>query len=223
MTVEIAGCHAVGLGRDHGLRARLFDHGDQRIGIESLVGDDRAGCHAFNQLAGLRQVVRLSGGQRPARQLPQPFDDAVNLGRQPAARATERLVAFFLGAPAACWWARTMVESRKTSSKSASIASSAKTRCQMPRSDQRANRLYALFQDPNDFGRSRQGAPVRATHSTASTNKRLFLAVTPQSLAFPDSIASMRRYWSSRSIKRGIFPAPSMSWRDSLNLIVNRL
>jgi hypothetical protein len=50
-----------------------------------------------------------------------------------------------LGAPAACWWALTIVESRKTSSKSASLAISANTRCQTPRSDQRAKRLYALF------------------------------------------------------------------------------
>jgi hypothetical protein len=61
--------------------------------------------------------------------LPNPSTKGVNLGRQAAARAPDRLIAFFFWAPAACWWARTTLESRKTSSKSASLASTSNTRC----------------------------------------------------------------------------------------------
>jgi hypothetical protein len=208
--------------RDHDFGAGLFDRADQCIGIEGLVRNDCLGLDALDELMRPGQIVGLTRGERPSRQIPQSLDEAVNLGAQSPARAPDRLVAVFFGAPAACWWALTMVESRKTSSKSASLANSANTRCQIPRSDQRAKRLYTLFHAPKLAGKSRHGEPVRATHNTASTNKRLSLAVTPTSEAFPESMASMRAYWSSRRIFRGIAPTPSMSWNDSLNSIVNR-
>ena len=131
-----------------------------------------------------------------------------------------RLIVVFLGAQTAYRWALMMVESRTTSSKSASLANSAKTRCPTRRSDQRAKRLYPLFQGPQSGGRSRHGEPVRAIHRTASTNKRLSLAVAPTSVALPGSIASMRAYGSSRRLLRGISTTPSMKWIGILNLII---
>src|SRR5262249_32946208 len=43
---------------------------------------------------------------------------------------------------------------------------------QIPRPSQRRKRLYTASQRPKSFGRSRQGSPVRARYSTASTNRR---------------------------------------------------
>jgi hypothetical protein len=66
--------------------------------------------------------------------------------------------------------------------------------------------MYALCQRPNSAGRSRQGAPVRMTHNTASTNRRLSFAVTPRSAAFPGSSGASRTHCPSlnrfRTIRR---------------------
>jgi len=208
--------------RNHRLGAQLGDRAEQRIGIECFVRNDCLRREPLDELMCLGQIVRLSGRKRPAHQMAQALDQAVNLGAQSSTRASDRLVALFLGAPAACWWALTMVESRNTSSKSASLASSSNTRCHTPRSDHLEKRLYTLFHGPKLRGKSRHGAPVRAIHKTASTNSRLSLAVTPTSDALPESIDSIRANWSSRRIFRGIVPTPSTSWSDSLNSIVNR-
>ena len=69
-------------------------------------------------------------------------------------------------APAACWCARITVESalRAQSGPSAwshPARSRSRTFCQVPSSDQRRCRLYAVFQCPYSPGRSRQGQPVR--------------------------------------------------------------
>src|SRR5437588_12959087 len=56
---------------------------------------------------------------------------------------------------------------------------------------QRRNRLKTLFQLPNSAGRSRQGSPARARHSTASRNSRLSFAVTPRSDFLPGNRASI--------------------------------
>jgi hypothetical protein len=208
--------------RNHRTGAALGNALDQRVGIVGFVRNDGLRDDAIEYRLGLRYIVQLTTAEGPAGQTAQTFDQRMNLGGQTAPRVPERLIAVFFGAPAACWWARTMVESRKTSSKSASLASSSNTRCHTPLSDQRAKRLYTLFQGPKAFGRSRQGEPVRAIHKTASTNCRLSAPVRPGSLALPGSIASIRSHWSSRSIFRGIVPTPSVSWNDSLTSNVNR-
>ena len=59
--------------------------------------------------------------------------------------------------------------------------------------------------------RSRHGAPVRQTHSTASRNKRLFLPVTPQSLGLPDNKGSIRFHCSSINTFLIIINSPSYS------------
>ena len=57
----------------------------------------------------------------------QGIDTSMNLGAQPAPRAPERLLPFFSVAPAAFGWARIIVLSMNTSSKSASCVHCAKT------------------------------------------------------------------------------------------------
>ena len=62
-------------------------------------------------------------------------------------------------APAACWWARTMVESTIKYSKSGSSDIASKIRHQTPLRLQRLKRRNTLFQSPNASGRSRQESP----------------------------------------------------------------
>ena len=77
-----------------------------------------------------------------------------------------------------------MVESMKTSRKLRSRPSVVNTSATRRR-DQRAKRWYVLFHEPNSCGRSRQGLPVRAIHSTASTNLRLSALLRPGSPTLP--------------------------------------
>jgi len=83
---------------------------------------------------------------------------------------------FFLrGAPAACWWARTMVLSistRRTSPSSGSAVIASYAAFSPPDATHRRNRLYTASHRPNSEGRSRHGMPVRARYRTASTNSR---------------------------------------------------
>src|SRR5260370_27508997 len=104
----------------------------------------------------------------------------MNLGAQATARAADRLILRppFL-APAACWWARTMVESTIRYSKSGSSDIASKIRHQTPLRLHRLKRRNTLFQSPNASGRSRQGQPVRPIQSTPSTNIRLSRPLPP--------------------------------------------
>jgi len=82
-------------------------------------------------------------------------DGKVNLCAEAAAGAADGLIASPFFAPAACWWARTMVLSMMRYSKSGSSAMAAKMRCQTPLALHRQKRRNALFQLPKASGRSR--------------------------------------------------------------------
>ncbi len=195
---------AVGARRDNRLCCAGPNELDQSIGIVAFVGDDRFGRNTGNQFGGVVDIGNLPGAQNQPQRIAQGIDCRVDFGAQPASGAPDRLRAFFLAAPEECWWARTMVLSTNTSSKSASSASVANTFSQTPLFDQRAKRVYTLFQSPNSAGRSRHGLPVRATHSTASTNSRLSAPVRPGSSALPGNIDSKRCHWSLRNHRRTI-------------------
>jgi hypothetical protein len=47
-------------------------------------------------------VGRLSGGQAPAGEVAESFDQSMDLRCQPSARSADRLLSFFFWAPAAC-------------------------------------------------------------------------------------------------------------------------
>jgi len=73
------------------------------IGIECLVGDQRVGLHAWQQVIGADEIVRLTSGEEEAEGITECIDQGVDFGAQPAARPADRLV--FLGffcAPALC-------------------------------------------------------------------------------------------------------------------------
>jgi hypothetical protein len=89
-----------------------------------------------------------------------------------------------------------MVLSKKTSSKSASCASEANMVCHTPLSAQRERLRNTRFQGPHSAVKSRHGLPVRATHSTALTNRRLFAPLRPLSVDLPHVRGSMRCHGS---------------------------
>lgn len=197
------------------------DRLDQRIGIECLVCDHGVGLDALDQRRRLCQIVRLSSRQLPARQIAQPFDQAVNLSGQPAARAPDRLIAvFFWGAGRMLVGSddggveedflevRVLGQLREDAMPDPAIRPTCKTFVHTVPGTEACRQIPPR----------RDGA---SDPQTASTNKRLSLAVTPTSVALPVSMPSMRAYWSSRSIFRDIAQTPSTSWSNSLNAIVN--
>src|SRR5688500_8608891 len=99
----------------------------------------------------------------------------VQLGGEPAARASQGLTVLPPLAPAACWWARTTVLSSicKRSSAAPLPARAAKSASSTPRSRQRANRRQTVFHFPYRSGTARQRAPSRARHRVPSRTGRL--------------------------------------------------
>lgn len=195
---------------------------NQRIAVIAFIRKHglRVWCF-FKQFNRLSNVCLLRTRQGKPDGIAEGINDAVYFGPESAARTTQSLRAVFFLAPAACWWARIAVLSSMTSSKSRSWLSASNRRAQTPFLAQRANRVNVECQFPSSEGKSRHGAPVRPIHNTASINKRLSRAVTPQSLAFPGSKGAIRAHCSSRSTKRFIVPTPSVSWLNSLTLIAN--
>lgn len=140
----------------------------------------------------LRGVAALPGSDHDGHGLLALLDGQVQLGGQAAARAPKAVVARLGGdaagrlllqvplfrAPAACWWARTMVESTLISQvitlASARTCRAVKIRCQVPlRCHHRRNRSYTRPQGPYSCGMSRQGVPVRTRKRMPSTSRLL--------------------------------------------------
>src|SRR4051794_14415756 len=207
MLVIIARHFPVLLRRDHRLGPlpprRLHD----RVTVEGLVGDERTRLVPLHQRLGLRDVRLLAPRQDELDRVAQGVDENVDLGAESAPRAAEGLAPLPPLFPAACWCARTTVLSRIIHSRSGSCSAS-KTRSQTPFLPQRSNRFQTEPQAPNRSGRSRHGAPVLATQSTALTKRRLSLAVTPGSPAWPGRKSLMRFQWSSVISWRRIVNAP---------------
>lgn len=214
--------YAIGSRGDDRFSACSLDPLNQRIAVIAFIRKHslRVRCF-FKQFSHLSNVCLLRAGQGKPDGIAEDINDAVYFGSKSAARTTQSLRAVFFLTPAACWWARIAMLSSMTSSKSRSWLSTSDRRFQTPFLVQRANRVTVECQFPSSEGKSRHGAPVRPIHNTASINKRLSRAVTPQSLAFPGSKGAIRAHCASRSTKRFIIPTPSASWFNSLTLIVN--
>ena len=227
MLIVFSPNNAVFSARDDCLCISRHNADDKRVGVVSLVSHNRQGIKSINQGLGLRYVRSFATSQKQTNGISQSIHCCMNLCRQSATRTSDILRPFFFWAPAACWWARTMVLSMKSISKSGSPDTASANRAQVPLSHHRANRTYALCQFPNSFGRSRQGEPVRAIQSTASKNSLLSLAVTPRSCFFPSQSGSNRAHWSSRKSNRSMPLSPlgdriERSQAISKLLIVNR-
>src|SRR4051812_26896774 len=97
-----------------------------------------------------------------------------------------------------------MVASTRAYSRSGSPETASNNRCQTPAFTQSRKRVKTLFQFPNAGGRSRHGLPVRTTHKTASTNRRLFLPLRPGSPGLPRQRGCIFAHWASVKMKRSI-------------------
>ena len=160
----------IGATGDDGLNPSRFQMLQDRVRIVGFVGSQTGGFQFAQQRQSFGTVSCLPARQVKASEHTQAIDQRVNLGTQSATRAPDRLVAFFLAAPAACWWARTIVLSMKISSRSASPASSANTACHISARDHLAKRWYTLF--PSRRGRYRphpsqtRTSPIKASGSS---------------------------------------------------------
>jgi hypothetical protein len=117
-------------------------------------------------------LMGLAGRELKADRIAKCVHDRVDLRRWASARVTDLLGPPFFRAPDASWCARTMVASISKLSPSRSRESVAKTEAMTPNADQRDHRVYTDCQGPYAGGRSRHGAPVRSTHTIASTIRR---------------------------------------------------
>src|SRR3954466_7927722 len=187
VAVEVEAAFAAGFGRDHRCGAAGIEVRPDPVRVERLVAEQGVEIQTLDQRRHADGVVSLAGQQHEAQQIAERVDQGDDLGGQATARAADRLVPGPPFAPLAFWWAVTMVPSIRAYSKSGSSDRQAKMRSNTPPFTQRRKRWKTLFHLPKAPGRSRQGAPVRTRHSTASRNSRLSLAVAPGSDALPGS------------------------------------
>ena len=159
--------------RDHRLATLSGDCFDEGIRVVTLVGHNEFGRLPCDQGFGLFDIRDLPRRENHPQWIAQGIDRDVQFGRQSASRTTDFLDACFFWAPAECWWARTMVESINSCSRSASPRSAVAIRSHTPFSRQREKRTKVRCQCPSSAGRSRHGLPVRMIQSTASTKRRL--------------------------------------------------
>jgi hypothetical protein len=151
------------------------------IRVIALVCQQSPWLDRRQQRRSLRDIVNLTAGQYESQRIAEGIDDRVDFGREPAARAADRLLEPpFLSAPALCWWALTIVASIMAYSLSGSSAKALKRLSQTPLTAQREKRLCVLHQPPKRSGKSRHGVPTRNFQITASTKRRL-----PRSLLRP--------------------------------------
>lgn len=196
--------------RNHGFGAKGADLFAQWVAVVSFVADHEFGLESFQQDFAAGHVVPLPFRQMELGRLAPVINRDMDFGAEAATGTSQCLGVLPPFAPAACWWARTIVESSNKFDNSSSPPSASSTRPQTPRLHQRLNLLYDVFQGPNRSGKSRQGAPVRAIQNTAFTNSRLSSAVRPGSPGLPGSKCAIAVHCSSESSCRRI-SSPSMS------------
>ena len=114
-TVEMALDLAHRAGRDNGFDPALLQVLNNEVGVIALVGDHGFGLAFAQQRDGLGAVVDLAAGQNKAERQAEGVGEQVNFGRQTSSTPPQSgfRSPFFL-AVAACWWARTTVESIMT-------------------------------------------------------------------------------------------------------------
>jgi hypothetical protein len=202
---------------DHRLGTDGANHIAQWVAVVPLVADDKLGVEASQQDLGASDVVPFSLGQMQFDWATLAIDRDVDLGTETTPGTSQRLIVLPPLAPAACWWARTIVESSNKLESSESLLTDSKTRPQTPRLHQRLNLRKAEFHGPNRSGKSRHGDPVRAIQNTALRNNRLSAAVRPGSPALPGSTCLIAAHCSSEiSCRRIKSPSMSQVMRNSL-------
>src|SRR6516164_409723 len=106
MLVIITSHLSVLLRRDHRLATLPPRRPDDRVTVVGLVEDVGIRLMGIDQRLGSRDVGLLAPRQEELDRVPQGIDGDVDLGREAAPRAAQRLFvdyARFFWAPAACW------------------------------------------------------------------------------------------------------------------------
>ena len=93
----------VAFGGNDSLSASAGEFGSQMIGIEGLVGQERAELQAIDQVVDTRDLASLTGQQLEANKVPQCVSEREHLGRQSAFRASDGLIESPPFAPLAFW------------------------------------------------------------------------------------------------------------------------
>jgi hypothetical protein len=100
--ITIALYLAVGLWRDHWSDCPLIERFDQRIGVVSLIADERTWIGILEQRLRASQVMVLPWRQHQAERIAQGIDERMDFGGQSSARSADGLRAVFFCAPALC-------------------------------------------------------------------------------------------------------------------------
>ena len=168
---------------------RCVEIGDNGVAVEGFVGDQRVEGQSPS-ISGATPTVskRCPGRQDEADEIAERIGEGQDFGGHAAFGAADGLALGPPFAPCPWRWTLTMVASTMAYSMSGSSETASKSRLKTSAFAQSRKRVKTLFQWPNDGGRSRQGLPVRAIHSTASTNRRLSLPLRPGP-ACPDKAA----------------------------------
>ena len=122
---------------NHGLSADGADLVSQRVAVVSLIANHKLGLELFQQDFATGHVVPLPFRQMELGRLALVIDRYMDFGAEAATGESQRLGVLPPFAPAACWWARTIVESSNRFDNSASPPSASSTRPQTPLLHQR--------------------------------------------------------------------------------------
>src|SRR5215213_277869 len=190
--------------RDNDLGAASVEIGDDVITVESLVGDQGAELKAVDQRRHPGRVKALPRQQHKADEIAQSVGEGQDFCRHAAFGVADGLARSPPFAPCPWRWTLTIVASTMAYSMSGSSEAASKSRSKTSARTQSRYRLKTVFQRPNIGGRSRQGLPVRAIHSIASTNRRLSAPLRPGSDFFPRQCGSIFTHWASVSTYRSI-------------------
>lgn len=163
--------------------ASVSQPGPYRAGTVALVAEDVGGPDPgpsrpetghpdrFHHGGELRAVVGVSAREGEGQRAAERIAGKVDLAGQTTPRASERRRAEPpFRAPAACWWARTTVESTDTSQSMSPAASAVacaarNIRSKVPSLAHRRKRVCSVAHDPYRSGTSRQAVPVRNFHT----------------------------------------------------------
>src|SRR3982750_1502713 len=189
---------------DHHLSAACMEIGDQGLAVEGPVTDQRVEGEPIDERRHANRIEALPWQEHEAHEIAERVGERQDCGGQAAFGATDGLAVRPPFAPCPWRWTLTMVASTMAYSMSGSSEQASNSRCQTSAFTQSRKRVKTLFQCPNRGGRSRQGLPVRAIHSTASTNRRLSLPLRPGSPGLPRHNGSIFAHWASVRMKRSI-------------------
>ena len=157
----------------------LKDKSQEIITVIASVSQEIGKRQAIQERLCLCDVVALSASEPKTQRLAQPIYAEVDFGAEAASTASQGLGGLstsFFDAPAAHGCARITLLSSMTFSISASLLKWLNICSHTPASHHRAKRLYTLFHLPYTAGSKRHGAPLRLTHNTASTKRRVLRA-----------------------------------------------